>query len=186
VPSPWRISSTRACDSTRIGSRTMLRQFRFLRDPFAKLPGTARDLRINLIRSQVKSGAWKIGERIAKEAERTAFFAWRRGAQASVMGLRSWIRAGERKTCWAKPLPVPPGLWALNAARSFAGMPSGHFGQRPQGTDRGGRAFEPSLQRGSDRLARLRGPRWLSLHKRPHPDLAGNTASCGWAVDPGS
>ena len=109
----------------------MLRQFRFLRDPFAKLPGTARDLRINLIRSQVKSGAWKIGERIAKEAERTAFFAWRRGAQASVMGLRSWIRAGERKTCWAKPLPVPPGLWALNAARSFAGVPSGHSGQRP-------------------------------------------------------
>jgi len=23
-------------------------------------------------------------------------------------------RAGERKTGWAKPLPPPPGLWALN------------------------------------------------------------------------
>jgi hypothetical protein len=25
------------------------------------------------------------------------------------------MRAGERKTGWTKPLPPPPGLWALNA-----------------------------------------------------------------------
>ena len=41
------------------------------------------------------------------------------------------IRAGERKTCCAKPLPPPPGLWVLNAAASFADAPTGQSeGQR--------------------------------------------------------
>jgi hypothetical protein len=30
------------------------------------------------------------------------------------------IRAGEQKTCWTKPRPVPLRLWALNAAGSCA------------------------------------------------------------------
>jgi len=118
--------------------------------------------------------------------ERTAFFAWRRGAQAGPRELESWIRAGERKTCWAKPLFVPPRLWALNAAGSFADASSEHSEQRLEGADHGSRAFGPSSQPGSDRLAHGQGPRWLSLHKRPHSDLAGNSASCGWSSDTGS
>jgi hypothetical protein len=39
-----------------------------------------------------------------------------RSVRDSVAG----IRAGERKTCCAKPLPPPPRLWALNAAASLA------------------------------------------------------------------
>ena len=35
----------------------------------------------------------------------------------------AWIRAGERKTCCAKALPPPPGLWALNARGSFSCVP---------------------------------------------------------------
>ena len=44
-----------------------------------------------------------------------------RSVRDSVAG----IRAGERKTCCAKPLPRPPGLWVLNAAPPFADAPSG-------------------------------------------------------------
>ncbi len=114
-------------------------------------------------------------------SERTAFFAWRRGAQASPRELDSWIRAGERKTCWAKPPLVPPRLWALNGVGSFADASSEHSEQWLEGPDRDSRAFGPSSQPGLGRLARGRGPRWLSLHKRPHSDLAGNSASCGWS-----
>ena len=38
------------------------------------------------------------------------------------------IRAGERKTCCAKALPPPPGLWALNARGSFSCVPRGILG----------------------------------------------------------
>jgi len=54
---------------------------------------------------------------------------------------------------------MPPGLWALNAARSFAGVPSGHPDSGLKARAAAVGPFEPSLQRGSDRLARLRGPR---------------------------
>ena len=37
--------------------------------------------------------------------------------EASPPDSMAGIRAGERKTGWTKPLPVPAGLWALNAAR---------------------------------------------------------------------
>src|SRR5271166_6559404 len=101
--------------------------------------------------------------------ERTAFFAWRRGAQASPRKLDSWIRAGERRTCWAKPPLVPPRLWALNGVGSFADASLEHSEQWLEGTDRDSRAFGPASQPGPGRLARGRGPRWLSLHKRPTP-----------------
>jgi hypothetical protein len=52
------------------------------------------------------------------------------------------IRAGERKTCWAKPLPLSAGLWALNTAGSFAGAVPGPFGLRFEGTDRDNQSFE--------------------------------------------
>jgi len=44
-----------------------------------------------------------------------------RSVRDSVAG----IRAGERKTCCAKPLPRPPGLWGLNAVPPFANAHSG-------------------------------------------------------------
>ena len=37
-------------------------------------------------------------------------------------------RAGEGKTDWTKPLPLPPGVWGLNTPGSFAGARSGHAG----------------------------------------------------------
>jgi hypothetical protein len=145
---------------------------------------SAAGRRHDVVRREI-GRVWRSGL-CRQSRQRTAFFAWRRGAQASPRGLESWIRAGERKTCWAKPLFVPPRLWALNAAGSFADASSEHSEQRPEGTDRGSRAFGSSSQPGSDRLARGRGLRWLSQHKRPHSDLAGNSASCGWSGDAGS
>lgn len=47
--------------------------------------------------------------------QHTAFFVWRRGARTRVGGCPSWGRAGERKTCWTKPRPRRPELWALDA-----------------------------------------------------------------------
>jgi hypothetical protein len=58
-------------------------------------------------------------------------------------GLPRLIRAGKQKTSWTKPLPMPLGLWALNAAGPFADAPSQHSDQRVGGTDRGGLVFGP-------------------------------------------
>jgi hypothetical protein len=103
------------------------------------------------------------------------------------------IRAGEQKTDWTKPLPPPPWLWALNAGGAFAGAVSGHSGRPstrgrgPLGAiRRGNRAFERLSSSGFGRLTAVRGPRWLSLHKRPHPDLADNPAACSWNADSAS
>ena len=34
-------------------------------------------------------------------------------------GTAAWVRAGEQKTCWTKPLPQVPGLWAFIGLGSF-------------------------------------------------------------------
>jgi hypothetical protein len=65
-------------------------------------------------------------------------------AHRSLRCIRGWIRAGERKTCWAKPRPRTVGLWALNAAGSFADAPSEHYERRVEGTGPGTRVFERS------------------------------------------
>jgi hypothetical protein len=56
-------------------------------------------------------------------------------------GTQAGGRGGERKTGWTKPLPVPPGLWALNAAGSFAGAPSRHAGWQFGAIGRARQAF---------------------------------------------
>jgi hypothetical protein len=115
-----------------------------------------------------------------------AFFAWRRGALASALGLGSRIRAGKGKTCWTKPPAVLPGRWALNGAASFAAAPSEHSGRRIDGWDRGSRGFSPSLRAGSDCFDHGRASEWLSPDEPPHPDLADDSGSCSWNVDSGS
>jgi hypothetical protein len=111
---------------------------------------------------------------------------WRRGAQASALGLCSWIRAGKGKTYWTKPHPVPRGLWALNAPCSSADAPSEHSGWRIEGLDQGNQAFSPASQAGSDCFDYGWVPEWLSLDKPPHPDLAVASGSCGLRAGAGS
>jgi hypothetical protein len=96
------------------------------------------------------------------------------------------IRAGERKTCCAKPLPPSPGLWVLNTAASFADTPSGHSGGLLASIDRPKGAFERSSQPGFGSLAPVEHHPWPSLRKRRHPDLAGNSTLRGWSTVPGS
>jgi hypothetical protein len=69
------------------------------------------------------------------------------------LGFAAGIRAGERKTCCAKPPPGSPGLWVLNAAACFAGAPSGHSGGRQIGI---GRDKRPSGDRYNPDLATWR------------------------------
>src|ERR1700677_994814 len=60
----------------------------------------------------------------------------------SVRDSVSGIRAGERKTCCAKPLPRPPGLWGLNAVPPFADAQSGRSAGQLAGFGCTKRAFE--------------------------------------------
>ena len=81
---------------------------------------------------------------------------------------------------------MPPGLWALNGTASFAGAPSEHSGLRNGGMHRGGLALSPPSRAGADCFGHGRTPKWLSLDKPAHYDLAGASGSCGWRADPGS
>lgn len=109
------------------------------------------------------------------------------------LGSTIGVRAGEGKTCWAKPRPRTAGLWALNAAGSFAGVPSGQFG-RPGTRERGrfgrsrraNQATVRSEQLGSDRLGPVSSHQCSSRYRHSHPDLAVGSASCGWTVGSGS
>ena len=87
------------------------------------------------------------------------------------------LRAGERKTGWTKPLPLPAGLWALNSVGSCFGMPSGYFGRRLRGISRAGQAFGRSAWAGSDRMIFAPTHQWPVRPMRPGADLASASAS---------
>jgi hypothetical protein len=55
-------------------------------------------------------------------------------------GTVAWVRAGERKTCWTKPLPQVPGLWVFIGLGSFGSARDRGFpfsGLAPFGTPTG-------------------------------------------------
>src|SRR4051794_8614422 len=125
--------------------------------------------------------------------ERTAFFAWRRGAHVSLRGFAVGSRAGKRKTGWTKPLPRSRRLWALNAGgspRRCAIWSIRGTEQAREGTvgaaSSGNRALKRSAEPESAPLAPVRARLWSSRRKRRHRDRAGHSASCGWHADPGS
>jgi hypothetical protein len=74
--------------------------------------------------------------------ERTAFFAWRRGAQTGPFG----IPLLESAPVSEKPLPRPPGLWGLNAVPPFADAHSGRSAGQLAGIGCTKRAFERSTK----------------------------------------
>ena len=99
---------------------------------------------------------------------------------------RLGIRAGERKTGWTKPLPLSPGLWALNVAGFLVGLRlgvrSGDWGAI--------RGRPPSLGSISPAriwpLAAAPARQQPSRRKRSRPDPAGVSLSRGRNVDAGS
>jgi hypothetical protein len=109
-----------------------------------------------------------------------------RRTDRSVRDSVSGIRAGERKTCCAKPLPRPPGLWGLNAVPPFADAHSGRSAGQLAGFGCTKRAFERPTKLGFGCSAPVQRRRWPSRRKRRHPTLACTSPSPCRKADPGS
>jgi hypothetical protein len=82
---------------------------------------------------------WRFAERANDNVERFSLGGAAHELQSE--GTAAGVRAGKRKTCWAKPLPQAPGLWAFLialdrlAVRAIGGFPFG--GLAPFGTSTG-------------------------------------------------